>query len=247
MNKIQDKEQKHFDSLVEITGDVWWGNKAAAQSNRLQRRAELVKHELERFHDPLVLEIGCGTGAFSKHILHVLPSLRLVCCDISPKAVQLASDLLSEYRYAKFEVLNVCALSYHENSFDAVIGLSILHHLPIKKAMAECFRVLKPGGIIWFSEPNMLNPQAIIELHIPFIGRIAQKSEDETAFIRWSFSRTVEEIGFQNVSVTPFDFLHPLTPKPLIESVDKLGRFIERVPLLREISGSLQIRGHKPQ
>ena len=54
------------------------------------------------------------------------------------------------------------------------------------------------------------------------------------------------DIGFCEVSVQPFDFLHPLVPSKLITGIDRIGRLIERLPLLKEISGSLLICGHKP-
>jgi len=57
--------------------------------------------------------------------------------------------------------------------------------------------------------------------------------------------KMLEEHGFANVRVAPFDFLHPSTPKALIPLVQKLGFIAEKTPLVREISGSLLITAHK--
>ncbi|MBF0254788.1 MAG: class I SAM-dependent methyltransferase [Candidatus Omnitrophica bacterium] len=43
----------------------------------------------------------------------------------------------------------------------------------------------------------------------------------------------------------PIDFLHPWTPAPLVPALEGLGRWVERVPGLREIAGSLQILAYK--
>ena len=45
---------------------------------------------------------------------------------------------------------NAYAMSFTDDSFDAVIGSSVLHHLDIEKALSEIYRVLRPGGVISF-------------------------------------------------------------------------------------------------
>ena len=44
-------------------------------------------------------------------------------------------------------------------------------------------------------------------------------SPDEIAFVRWPLARSLRESGFDDIDVEPFDFLYPLTPKPLIGAV----------------------------
>ncbi len=241
------KQQEYFDRLAETTGEIWWGSSTPAGLRRLQRRAHLVIQKLSCFKDPMVLEIGCGTGAFSKFILKELSSLHLTGCDISPKAIEIAANRYDSYKHVCFEVADATSMHYNTSIFDAVIGNSILHHiLPLEICLWECFRVLKPGGIIWFSEPNMLNPQIAIEKNVRFIGRLLQDTEDETAFFRWPLTKILRRIGFQDVSVQPFDFLHPIIPNSLIGIFDSVGRLFEKTPFLREISGSLLIYARKP-
>jgi hypothetical protein len=80
-----------------------------------------------------------------------------------------------------------------------------------------------------------------VEKNIHFIGKMLQNTENETAFFRWSLAKTLQKMGFCDVSVQPFDFLHPFTPVPLIPIVNKVGQIAERLPILREIAGSLLI------
>ena len=86
----------------------------------------------------------------------------------------------------QYQIQNAYALSYSERVFDSVVGSSVLHHLEIKEALRDIYRVLKPGGTIYFTEPNMLNPQIAIQKNIPWIKRKLGDSPDETAFFRWS-------------------------------------------------------------
>jgi hypothetical protein len=68
---------------------------------------------------------------------------------------------------------------------------------------------------------------------------------DETAFFRWKLKKFLKDRGFADIQVEPFDFLHPWVPKRMIEGVDRFGRFLERIPLIREIAGSLKIYARK--
>ncbi|HMD68987.1 MAG TPA: class I SAM-dependent methyltransferase, partial [Chitinivibrionales bacterium] len=132
-----------------------------------------------------------------------------------------------------------------DSSFDAVVGLSILHHLDIDKALAGIHRVLRPGGTMAFSEPNMLNPQIAIQKNIPAIKKACGDSPDETAFFAWLIKKKLDRLNFKELSVVPFDFLHPAVPDFLAASVEKIGYILEKIPLIREIAGSLFIGAKK--
>ena len=130
-------ERTHFDRLAADTGGVWWGSATPAAVERLRRRARLLVEALGRYGDPRVLELGCGTGAFSERILEVLPALRLEAFDISPKCVAIPRSRLAGYANASFNTGNALDVQYSDHSFDAVVGNSVLHHLPLEKALAE--------------------------------------------------------------------------------------------------------------
>jgi hypothetical protein len=88
----------------------------------------------------------------------------------------------------------------------------------------------------------MLNPQVYLERKFHYLPMFSYTSPDETAFVRWKFARLLKVHGFQDISITPFDWLHPAVPRPLIAGVRGLGRLLERLPGVREFSGSLYIR-----
>jgi ubiquinone/menaquinone biosynthesis C-methylase UbiE len=243
------QEQAHFDHLAEATGQIWWGSTTPAGIRRLQRRARFLAEKLKGFKKPKVLELGCGTGAFSKSLLEEteLSPFRLTSCDISPRAVRVASHRCASHKSACFEVADITSLHYESGIYDAVIGNSILHHLPLEISLKECFRVLKPGGMLWFTEPNMMNPEVAILKNIYFIGGLLQDTREETAFFRWPLAKAIRKVGFQNVRVEPFDFLHPIVPASLVNIIEAAGRICEKTPLLKEISGSLLISAYKLQ
>jgi SAM-dependent methyltransferase len=125
------------------------------------------------------------------------------------------------------------------------VGTSILHHLELEPALREIRRVLKAGGTIYFTEPNMLNPQIAVQKNIPWIKQKLGDSPDETAFFRWPLKRLLERTGYRDIRIDPFDFLHPKTPGALINRINQFGRLFERMPVISEFAGSLYIRAFK--
>ena len=189
-----------------------------------------------------VLELGCGTGYFTRELAR--SGADVVAIDVSPELLEIAKANSSAAN-VQYQIQNAYALSYSERVFDSVVGSSVLHHLEIKEALRDIYRVLKPGGTIYFTEPNMLNPQIAIQKNIPWIKRKLGDSPDETAFFRRPLRGLLEKTGYHDVRIDPFDFLHPRTPVALIDRVDALGRFFENVPIISEFAGSLYIRAIK--
>jgi hypothetical protein len=112
----------------------------------------------------------------------------------------------------------------------------------VEPALRQIHQLLKTGGTLSFAEPNYLNPQIFLERKLRFLPFFSYTSPDETAFVRWSLRRRLERAGFGEISITPFDWLHPSTPPKWIDMVQAIGRAMERIPIIREFSGSVYIR-----
>jgi 2-polyprenyl-3-methyl-5-hydroxy-6-metoxy-1,4-benzoquinol methylase len=97
-----------------------------------------------------------------------------------------------------------------EGPFDAIIGSSVLHHLELEAVLTKIHSLLKPGGIMSFAEPNLLNPQVFMMFN--FRQWFPCISPDEHAFTRWHIQRLLQQIGFASIRIKPFDWLHPATP-----------------------------------
>lgn len=233
------RERAHFDKLADELGNVWWGHKTAAGQARLDYRRELVERWAQIGPGALVLEPGAGSGEFSSRL--AMTGARVVAVELSPKQARMGRTRLIDRRNLAYAVGDVNRLPHPDNTFDAVIGCSVLHHLHMPSVLPEFRRVLKPGGRFLFSEPNMLNPQIALEKNIPSIGRRLGNSPDETAFFRWQVASMLRRYGFTDVRVLPFDFLHPGTPDRWIRLVLRMSHVLERLPVIREFAGSLLI------
>jgi len=237
--KKTENEISHGSFLAENDAEKIWGWDTPAGKIRAKRRSEMIIREAGLKPGRKVLEIGCGTGFFTE--MFAQSGAHILAVDISEDLLKIArkrglpSDTVHFFT-ARFEDCDA------QGPFDAVIGSSILHHLDIEVALVKIHSLLRPGGVMCFTEPNMLNPQIMIQKNIPFIKKIMGDSPDETAFLRTRFYKQLSKAGFVKIEIIPFDWLHPLTPLPLIEQMKKLGDILENIPFIHEFSGSLFIR-----
>ncbi len=233
-------EIEHGRYLVTHGAGEIWNWESPAGRVRWKRRVQMLTGHLAP--GDTVLELGCGTAYFTRELAETGASITAI--DISPELLQAARESCPAPNVA-FEVQNACDLSYADGQFDSVVGSSVLHHLEINQALRQIFRVLKPGGRICFTEPNMLNPQIAIQKNVLPIKKRLGDSPDETAFFRWSLRHWLERTGFREVQIETFDFLHPKVPPNWIPTVQNLSNLLEKLPLLREIAGSLYLRAAK--
>ena len=238
-------EIAHGRMLAASESESTWGWTTPAGQLRARRRADLIAATARLKAGRTALELGCGTGMFTA--MFAATGARIIAIDISPdllrKALerQLPADRVrfEERRAESLDGGDALLTDWAPDGLDAVIGSSVLHHLDIPAALTNCKKLLARGGRIAFAEPNLLNPQVWMERN--FRSLFPYVSEDESAIVRWTLRRQLEHAGFSQIAITPFDWLHPSTPRPLIPLIDGAGRMVERVPGVREFAGSVLI------
>jgi ubiquinone/menaquinone biosynthesis C-methylase UbiE len=103
---------------------------------------DIIKEEWIR--DKNVLDVGCGTGRWSKYISAKAKKIEAI--DPS-KAVFSAANLLQNNENIRISKAGVDAIPFEDNSFDFVFSLGVLHHIPdTALAMKKCVEKLKPNG-----------------------------------------------------------------------------------------------------
>jgi len=238
----KEHEIEHGRFLAERGAENIWGWGSPAGQVRSRRRATLIAEGGRLKAGVRALEVGCGTGLFTEVFSGT--SASVVAVDISSELLEIARR-----RGLPFDRVSFIAKPFEEcdvdGPFDAVIGSSILHHLDMVKSLPKFYNLLRPGGWFCFAEPNMLNPQIFLQKNIPWLKAIMGDSPDETAFVRWSLARLLKESGFDEISITPFDWLHPAVPSFMIKPVSACGKLLEALPVIREFSGSLIIRARR--
>jgi len=93
-----------------------------------------------------VLDVGSGQGIDAYE--YASRGARVVGIDLTPRHVELADlHLATSGLTARFLQGDAETMPFPDGSFDMVSSNGVLHHTPdIEAALAECLRVLRPGG-----------------------------------------------------------------------------------------------------
>jgi SAM-dependent methyltransferase len=110
----------------------------------LNFRQYMRPHKPEWFRDRLVLDVGAGSGRHS-HEAHRLGA-RVIAVDVGD-AIHVARRNLPP------EVVTVQAdaeeLPFEDETFDLVMAIGVLHHLPYpRRALRSLGRLVRPGGYV---------------------------------------------------------------------------------------------------
>ena len=116
----------------------------------LERKTFLGKH-LSRFReDSYFCDLGFGPGVLTAFILQQEASWRAAGVDISKDCLHHAQRLLEKKAVSgrsELSVADVRSLPYPDDTFDVVVAVEVLEHIPDPEAgLTEAMRVLKPGG-----------------------------------------------------------------------------------------------------
>lgn len=236
--------KKILEELSTSRGGIWsWSSPAGRE--RLNERVETIARIARFAPGKKVLEIGCGLGVYSRPFASY--GIELTATDLSPDLLEEAQRLsLAEGKVINYKVEDAMKAPYPDGTFDAVVGVSILHHLDPETGLRESMRLVKPGGWVAFSEPNYLNPQIAFERATPWTREWTLTSPDETAFIRFPLKKLMEKVGYEEIEIAPFDFLHPAIPARFVPFAKKMSAILSNTPIVKEIAGSLRICGRKP-
>jgi SAM-dependent methyltransferase len=125
------------------------------------------------------LDVGCGDGRTSGVWLRDR-GCRYVGADISPSAVEQARSQSLDARL----VSDAADLPFEDESFDGVLAVELLEHLfdPLE-AVREFGRVLRPGGMLFVSLPNVAYWRRRAELLL--IGRFDPLGDDLSFHEPW--------------------------------------------------------------
>ena len=120
-----------------------YDDNAFLQSEIANRLAEKLK--VISIKPQTIIDLGSGTGLLSNKTAEIFPNANLICVDFAQQSLLKNS-----------QNLKVCANAYElpfaSNSVDFIVSNLMMQWCPDLKALFnECFRVLKPEGLILFT------------------------------------------------------------------------------------------------
>lgn len=145
-----------------------------------------------------VLEIGCGDDAQAWRIAP--RHSHITAIDISPVAIADANERIKteQIENLSFIEMNAENIDFAPDSFDAIIGSGVLHHLDLGLCFPGLASALKPSGTAIFLEPMGHNP--LIEGYRRLTP--SERTQDEHPLLR-SDLRFMER-WFESVEVNFF-------------------------------------------
>ena len=127
-----------------------------------------------------LIDVACGTGDIAKLFLkHVSKSSQITCVDPNKGMISKGQDKLSKFKNINWIISSAEKIPLSENLFDFyTISFGLRNTAKIHEAIAEAYRVLKPGGrflCLEFSKIQNTNFEKIYKNYsklIPIIGKL---------------------------------------------------------------------------
>jgi SAM-dependent methyltransferase len=115
---------------------------------------ERIKEAAEEYFDIIdekivnkntyALDIGCGTGRWTKYLSSKAGFIEAV--DPS-NAIFAADNLLNEIKNVRLTKASVDTLPFPDETFDFAMSIGVLHHIPdTQQALNDCVKKVKKGG-----------------------------------------------------------------------------------------------------
>lgn len=158
-----------------------------------------------------LLDVAGGTGDIAMRVIRRGgPGCRAVICDISPEMLDVGRRRVQNAGLADQITCiegNAEALTFEDRSFDAyTIAFGIRNVTHIERALAEAFRVLKPGGrflCLEFSEVDVPVLDRLYDFHsfevIPRLGELVAGSGDPYRYLVESIRRFPDQDTFADM------------------------------------------------
>ena len=165
----------------------------------------------------LLLDVAGGTGDVASRFLQASgPAAGAVICDISAEMLKVGRDRAGEQDRLTFVQGNAEALPFPDKSFDAyTIAFGMRNVTHIDRALAEAFRVLKPGGRFLCLEFSAVETPILDALYdaysmnaIPTLGALVAGDAASYRYLvesirrfpdQKSFTGMIEDAGFERV------------------------------------------------
>ncbi|WYZ46215.1 hypothetical protein EsH8_IX_000440 [Colletotrichum jinshuiense] len=138
-------------------------------------RIEYLEKILERLHTSTsseqklhVLELGCGCGVPVSERLLMVPGISVTANDMSSTQIKLAKENLAKYGTDRISFIegDMMSLEFLDGSFDAIVGMYSLIHLPREEQSEMIRRIakwLKPGGFLLVNFTSKNLPGLVME------------------------------------------------------------------------------------
>jgi ubiquinone/menaquinone biosynthesis C-methylase UbiE len=131
---------EYYARMRDLESLSWWNAGMRDIAELLLARAALPA-------SGAMLDAGCGSGQTMSWFQHTHPAWSVTGIDVAPEGLAVARSM-----GLPAEQASVLEIPFNDRSFDLVVTLDVLQHLPLDDgdatALSEFARVLRPGGTL---------------------------------------------------------------------------------------------------
>ncbi|MGH6922386.1 MAG: class I SAM-dependent methyltransferase [Propylenella sp.] len=171
-----------------------------------------------------VLDVGCGTGVLTR-VLAQWPRVASVT-GVDPAAPLLgrARELAEDLSNIEFQEADGRSLPFEDAAFDVVVFDSTLSHVPDpKRALAEAFRVLRPGGLLATFDGDYSTTTVALADHDPLqtcVDAMMAASVNDRRVMR-RLPALVAECGFEGAGFRSYGFAETAGGPYMLSVIDR--------------------------
>lgn len=208
----------------------------------------IMRGKVKNSNKLTIVDMGCGSGAFTGVIKNTYEKARVVGVDISKGCIERAKR---DFKNIEFVLDDVEKTKFPKESVDVVWYSGILHHFPnFSRVSREAFRILKPGGYFFSYDPNFYNPAFWLyrDPRSPFYSRVGI-TENERLLRANEIKKVFDNAGFetevQGISGIKFRYIESKRTRPLLVIYNLLDQFLGSTPLERFVGAFILGFGRK--
>ncbi len=237
-----------IESLKKLEQDRtrYWESVDYFLEERLKWRAQMVRHLFHLFPGESILELGSGTGEWTKEISEANKNSNPICsATFNKENFGKLQESTSDYKNIEPVFIDSFPESFSGRKFDFIVGWHLFSGENYGPFLNELKGLLKPGGQILLFEINPWNPFYILRRFLTKIFFLKGRSESGS-INRIDLFTVLSEIGFVGIKILPYDFVFPPIPKSFLKAIRNLTLIFENMPYFRNFAGSLYLWAKKP-
>ena len=138
-----------------------------------------------------ILDIACGLGATTRHLLKHYPASDVIGINISGSQLRQCRLNIPPCRFLQ---MDAARLGFGDATFDTIICVEAAFHFNTRlQFLHEAYRVLKPGGFLLLSDMFFAPPLTLDRAILPEANHIDNVD---------TYTKLYVQVGFQPVHVT---------------------------------------------
>ena len=219
--------------------DIIWKNftdrddyKTLIEDRKTTRKVyyDLINRIFKSFTNPIVLELGCGTGIDINNVYESNSNIRPFASDILPQSVSIGRQVSQSLNnHIKFFVGDTLILPIRDNQLDIVFSQGLVEHFknPLT-VIKEQTRVLKKGGCLIINVPQKYTGYTLMKKK-----KMKHNQWDLGWETEFSYKELVEfgnQPGLSEVEVCGYQYWKSWK-EPVFVIKDLIDKFFRRIPL----------------